>query len=935
LLAGPILRRVEPNLVSVWLALSRDAKVSLAVYEGLVGAGTTSAFALGRPEQTWRLGEQLHLALVTVRLPETSGRAFVPDTLYSYDVLILTADETHTLATLDMLRDAPAATSPDGMEHVKLGYVDDQLPGFSLPPSELTDLRLLYGSCRRPGHRDPDAMVWIDDQIADHVGDPRARPHQLFLGGDQIYADDVDPLMMLQLMPLAAALIGADASGAPIETALVDQVMRKRSGGPAPTQDDPLAGYQLDTAEQLVALPVDGAHFPAGHRLELTKRAAQFTSSDGSSHLISLGEFAAMYLLVWSNACWVDAIPGATFVADIAGGGDARPLSWSSPVTVASSIQLPPLAFPDVVPRHLFPEPDVAAEPPEPTTQEEQRKAAEQAAKARRTSRRRSHRNHAAFLAGLARVRRVLANVPTYMILDDHDVTDDFFLNPMWRDRVLTTALGQTILTNGMVAYALFQDWGNDPLRYDSALPAELRTRALELFPAGATSGPARSPFERLAVLCGHDLRNEPAPPDGTYPSVDPPIRWHFGIDGPAHRVVALDNRTRRSYVSRLGPPGNVSVDALVDQIPLPPLPAGRQVLVVIAPLQIIGPPVLDDLVAPLTYRIFDMVGAIKDGEDLAVRSPSGLRQMTGTNPDAIEAWAFDAVTFEHLLERLAPYEQVVLLSGDVHNSSGSAMSYWRGDAVRPARIVQFTSSGFKNVMPAMVAAVDRSAGFAQQLVRANLGTERIGWERPQPDAVLFPPGHDATDLVPQMRSRLVSTPVMIPTWGWPDDNTVAPPDPDYDPLKATRINPATPPDWRWRIEALLDRRLDGQRPEPIRAIELDHAQIEADLADPSTLLDAYQALAARHQHALGHLRGARQILFRSNYGVCRFEEVRGRLHAVHEVYTAFEDPDHPTPEEPKAAPFLVQTAPLVADAADRPPERLRVSAIEIPVPHG
>ena len=58
----------------------------------------------------------------------------------------------------------------------------------------------------------------------------------------------------------------------------------------------------------------------AGHRLELTKRAAQFTSSDGSSHLISLGEFAAMYLLVWSNACWTDAIPGATFVAD-----DRRP----------------------------------------------------------------------------------------------------------------------------------------------------------------------------------------------------------------------------------------------------------------------------------------------------------------------------------------------------------------------------------------------------------------------------------------------------------------------------------------------------------------------------------------------------------------------------------------------------------------------------------
>ena len=30
------------------------------------------------------------------------------------------------------------------------------------------------------------------------------------------------------------------------------------------------------------------------------------TSSDGHSHLLSFGEFCAMYLSVWSNACWPD-----------------------------------------------------------------------------------------------------------------------------------------------------------------------------------------------------------------------------------------------------------------------------------------------------------------------------------------------------------------------------------------------------------------------------------------------------------------------------------------------------------------------------------------------------------------------------------------------------------------------------------------------------
>ena len=65
------------------------------------------------------------------------------------------------------------------------------------------------------------------------------------------------------------------------------------------------------------------------------------------------------------------------------------------------------------------------------------------------------------FERGLAKVRRVLANVPTYMIFDDHDLTDDWNLNPIWYDRVMATSLGTATLRNGLVAYALFQDWGN------------------------------------------------------------------------------------------------------------------------------------------------------------------------------------------------------------------------------------------------------------------------------------------------------------------------------------------------------------------------------------------------------------------------------------------------------------------------------------------
>ena len=63
------------------------------------------------------------------------------------------------------------------------------------------------------------------------------------------------------------------------------------------------------------------------------------------------------------------------------------------------------------------------------------------------------------------------------MIFDDHEVTDDWNLSPLWRDRVMTTSLGVTIVRNALLAYALFQDWGNDPgqVRDERAAPRSPR----------------------------------------------------------------------------------------------------------------------------------------------------------------------------------------------------------------------------------------------------------------------------------------------------------------------------------------------------------------------------------------------------------------------------------------------------------------------------
>ena len=80
-------------------------------------------------------------------------------------------------------------------------------------------------------------------------------------------------------------------------------------------------------------------------------------------------------------------------------------------------------------------------------------------------------------------------------------------------------------------------------------------------------------------------------------------------------------------------------------------------------------------------------------------------------------------------------------------------------------------------------------------------------------------------------------------------------------------------------------------------------------------------------------MRNARQILFQSNYGLCRFEpDDGGRLTAIHEVYTASRAPDDPVDAEPKPDKYLVQTAKL-GPVEEDPPTVLRARVIEPLVP--
>jgi hypothetical protein len=176
-LCGPILRRVTEDSVSVFVALSKPATVTLSIFnENAPDIPIGGGMAGSAP--TVPLGQRLHVIVVTARFPDPLGPyALKAGQLYSYDLDFSNID------------DQAAATSSLWSENLlkgefALGYEADHLPGFALPP-DLEHLHFVHGSCRKAGGENHDMLPLVDSLIARTRTDPHQRPHHLLLTGDQ------------------------------------------------------------------------------------------------------------------------------------------------------------------------------------------------------------------------------------------------------------------------------------------------------------------------------------------------------------------------------------------------------------------------------------------------------------------------------------------------------------------------------------------------------------------------------------------------------------------------------------------------------------------------------------------------------------------------------------------------------------------------------
>ncbi|MCC3376691.1 hypothetical protein [Cohnella sp. REN36] len=328
---GPLLRRAQPDLVVICLATFKPINLKFSVREHgrepWLGHDDTPVPIQVSPNLFFYFGRVV---------PSDGRRPFPVRTLLEYSIGVLDANEVADYEPFETI------AKTDGLG---LAYERSKLPTFFLQ-SPGQKLNVMYGSCRKihdeQGGR-LDALMKGDDLVAANFGDLDKRPAILCLGGDQIYADDVHPVAMKEILQLAKRIEGT-------------------------------AGEKL---------PISAILPGVGGRKDFVTKHAKFTSGESGNHLVTFAEYLAMYGLMWNVN------------------------NWAAPFGALYS-----------------------------------------------------------FTYGLGNVRRLLANIPTYMIFDDHDITDDWNLCARWQKEVAASPLGRRIVANGLMAFWLAQGYGNDPALY-------------------------------------------------------------------------------------------------------------------------------------------------------------------------------------------------------------------------------------------------------------------------------------------------------------------------------------------------------------------------------------------------------------------------------------------------------------------------------------
>ncbi|BAZ66638.1 MAG: hypothetical protein KME28_20985 [Pelatocladus maniniholoensis HA4357-MV3] len=764
-LAGPILRHTAPNSVTVWIALKESRIVTLKILD------TNKNLLLTGSRVTIKLGINLYIVAVTAR---TNENILQYGENYLYDL---------EFGNEENISD-PGILNTNGSIR-EIIYPPYDLPSFELVPYDLKDLRIVHGSCRKPHGESLDAFTALDKMIKEAlVEEPKKRPHQLFLTGDQIYADDVADALLFMLIDAGETLLGWSE-----KLPDVTDIKELQAG-----QRNNLATYT------------------AGLTASITK--LNKIANIAKSHLFTFSDFCTMYLFAWCDVLWPKPEDLPTF-ADV-------------------NQNLPPLASSeDLFLKELG---DLKS-----------------------------------FQTTLKQVRRALANIPTYMIFDDHEITDDWYLNMAWCDRVLSKPLGRRILQNGLLAYAICQAWGNTPDEFIDGKPGEgLLKAAVGWFAfQGQNLKYEQEITRRIGLPSIADIRNSHP---RQIPHTDASLKWHYTVTGPEYEVIVLDTRTWRAFPGKdFDFPGLLSKEACDQQITKVVHPKNAKVTFVISPGPVVGVPFLEAI--QKTAKAF----AEKFGS-----------AAWGFDP---EAWGLETTAFERLLACLvlralpAKQSRVIILSGDVHYSFASCLKYAaicpfeHSENIKTELIaIQFTSSSFKNEVSGTGGSHSlHKKGFLPiEKINYLPKAEILGWENKDEQELEIGVMHVYVDHVPQCIPWTIKTnPATIDLLkerGWHKELQV---------IKK--------PEWWYKINFVLGKDEKVHEPKDTNLVQPQSITAPLPGQNRKLPLEKYLAMAKNHRDYLGKWGAGKAVVGVNNIGEITFEVVDGKQIAVQTIWWRLE----------------------------------------------
>lgn len=340
-------------------------------------------------------------------------------------------------------------------------------------------------------------------------------------------------------------------------------------------------------------------------------------------------------------------------------------------------------------------------------------------------------------------IRQVLAVLPCYMIFDDHEITNGWNIFPQWRAQALQRGLEQT-LVDGLVAYWVYQGWGNIGLRNaDEHVLLTIMQQAMQN---------GEDALEKLRECIRGVVYQETT------------LEWHFEI-ATTPPIFVADVRSDRpavlngtdSDVADSVAPRIMSLEQMVKLHAWLQEHAASTVLLV-SSVPLLLPPVIGFAEYMTGVRPLHRLSSSPLGRFM--RTVGRMQQRLAVRM-SFDHWPIFGATWHEFLRLFAMRERdVVILSGDVHFSYAmSARGLFSFMRRRHAVLYQFVTSPFRNKLEQRDKRLIVGQAWLKRAIYGGISSRMLPMmqakkRKPVPSAMLFQNAVALITFWPQRQDR-------------------------------------------------------------------------------------------------------------------------------------------------------------------------------------